>query len=339
MISDPQVCVIIAAWNAERTIARAVRSALAQRYVTEVIVCDDASRDATVAIARDCDDDTGRLSIITLGSNIGPGAARNVALVASRAPLVCLLDADDYMLPGRIARLLEAAGEGWDFAADDIVIVPEALDSELIELPEQNSTMTLRLPDFIRSNISRPGRPRAELGFMKPIMSRAFLDRNGLRYDETLRLGEDYALYVQALIAGAVFKVAGACGYVAVERGASISSRHSAADLKRIADFDLERLASSASLSADERNAVEEHRRATLNKYHYRMVLDIKRDRGLGEALRALMSMPEAWFYILAETLRAKFKAFAPGLSAGRMGQGEGKVRYLIGPQLNGGAR
>ncbi len=220
MISDPQVCVIIAAWNAERTIARAVRSALAQRYVTEVIVCDDASRDATVAIARDCDDDTGRLSIITLGSNIGPGAARNVALAASGAPLVCLLDADDYMLPGRIARLLEAAGEGWDFAADDIVIVPEALDSELIELPEQNSTMTLRLPDFIRSNISRPGRPQAELGFMKPIMSRAFLDRNGLRYDETLRLGEDYALYVQALIAGAVFKVAGACGYVAVERGA-----------------------------------------------------------------------------------------------------------------------
>ncbi len=68
------------------------------------------------------------------------------------------------------------------------------------------------------------------------------------------------------------------------------------------------------------------------------MVLDIKRDRGLGEALRALMSMPEAWLYILDETLRAKLKAYAPGLSAG-LGHGEGKVRYLIGPQLNGGAR
>lgn len=331
MTSDPQVCVIIAAFNAERTIARAVRSALAQKLVTEVIVCDDASRDATVAVARDCDDDTGRLSVITLPRNVGPAATRNVALASSRAPLVCLLDSDDYMLPGRIARLIAAGGDDWDFLADDIVIVPEALDSELIALPHQHTSMTVRLADFVRSNITRPGRPRAELGFMKPLMRRAFLERNRLSYDETLRLGEDYALYVQALIAGAVFKVVGASGYVAVERNASISSRHSAADLKRIADFDAACLASKAVLSDEERSALKAHLRATLDRYRYRVVLDTKAEAGMLEALRVLLGMPSAWFYIAAETIRAKLKAYAPRLSHGREGATEGKVRYLIG--------
>lgn len=334
MTSAPGVCVIIAAFNAERTIARAIRSVLAEGPVTEVIVCDDASRDATVAIARACDDGTGRLSVISLPSNMGPGAARNVALYASRAPLVCLLDADDYMLPGRISRLLATAGEDWDFLADDIVIVPEALDSEPIELPLERSIVTVRLADFVRSNISRPGRPRAELGFMKPIMRREFLDRNKLRYDGNLRLGEDYALYVEALVAGAVFKVAGACGYVAVERSTSISSSHSSADLKRMADFDRASLASTAALSADERDALREHLRATLNKYCYRVVLDTKRDGGMLKALRVLLGMPTAWPHILAETLKAKLQLYAPRISRQFIGRHGSKIRYLIGPPL-----
>ena len=339
MTSDPQVCVIIAAYNAERTIARAVRSALAQKFVTEVIVCDDASCDATVAVARDCDDDTGRLSVITQPRNVGPAATRNVALASSRAPLVCLLDSDDYMLPGRISRLIASGGDDWDFIADDIVIVPEALDSELIALPPQHTSMTVRLADFVRSNISRPGKPRAELGFMKPLMRRSFIERNSLRYDEALRLGEDYALYVQALIAGAVFKVVSASGYVAVERSTSISSRHSAADLKRIADFDAACLASSAALSEEERSALEAHLRATLDKYRYRVVLDTKSAEGMPAALRKLLAMPSAWPYIAAETIRAKLKAYAPHLSRGRERESEGKVRYLIGPPQSEGRR
>ena len=64
------------------------------------------------------------------------------------------------------------------------------------------------------------------MGFLKPIIKREFLQSHALRYDETLRLGEDYALYTQALIAGARFCVVGARGYVAIQRGTSISARH-----------------------------------------------------------------------------------------------------------------
>src|SRR5690606_5010054 len=77
---NDSVCVCIAAYNAEDTIARAVDSALRQSHVTEVIVVDDASMDGTVAIARQCDDGSGRLSVIVLERNGGPSGARNRAL-------------------------------------------------------------------------------------------------------------------------------------------------------------------------------------------------------------------------------------------------------------------
>ena len=71
------ICVCIAAYNAESTIARAISSALGEPNVSEVIVVDDASTDLTAARARQCDDGTGRLSVIVREMNGGPAAARN----------------------------------------------------------------------------------------------------------------------------------------------------------------------------------------------------------------------------------------------------------------------
>src|SRR5262245_1201511 len=97
------VAVIVAAHNAQGTIHQAVRSALEQEHVCEVIVVDDASRDGTAAEARLADDGSGRLAVIPLSENGGPSRARNIALVRSAAPYICVLDSDDYFLPGRIA--------------------------------------------------------------------------------------------------------------------------------------------------------------------------------------------------------------------------------------------
>ncbi|TYK94997.1 glycosyltransferase, partial [Streptococcus pyogenes] len=47
MASTTTVCVIIAAKNAERTIGRAIASALRETAVSEVVVVDDGSDDST----------------------------------------------------------------------------------------------------------------------------------------------------------------------------------------------------------------------------------------------------------------------------------------------------
>jgi succinoglycan biosynthesis protein ExoU len=329
------VCVIIAAFDAQATVARAVKSALCQEHVREVVVVDDASRDATAHVARLQDDGSGRLSVITLSENRGPAGARNVALDIAQSPLVCVLDADDYFLPRRIARLFESSRGDWDMLADDIIILPEGSD-EGMAAPLCEAAPTERglldLETLVLGNIGQPDRHRRELGFLKPLMKRSFLDRHGLRYDDRLRLGEDYALYTRALIAGARFRIVSACGYVAVERKASISAHHSGADLQNLVGFDEEVLSEGSLLSAAERAAVARHRTATLRKAHHRAVLDSKRKRGHLAALISLLHMPSAVPYILKETLRANFAsqlgAYAP--------LQQGGPRLLIGAPESG---
>ena len=255
------VAVIVAAHNAQGTIRRAVRSALEQGHVCEVIVVDDASRDGTPAEARLEDDGSGRLAIISLPENGGPSRARNIALEHSGAPYICVLDWDDYFLPGRIASLLTADEGPWDMLADDIVIVPEEAAHAQFSIASTDAPpLVLDLATFVSGNISHRTRLRGELGFLKPIIRREFLRDHGLRYDEHLRLGEDYALYTKALMAGARFCVVGARGYVATQRQGSISARHTAQDLQRMAQFDEQCLANSIGLSAREQAALAAHR-------------------------------------------------------------------------------
>lgn len=277
--------IIIPAWNAAPTIARAVRSALAQPEVGEVIVVDDCSTDVTVEHALACDDGSGRLEIVRQPRNQGPAAARNLAIARSRADFIALLDADDFLLPGRFAPLL--AIDGWDMIADNIVFVRdvavETFDPARIARFDA-VPMGIDLATFIDGNVSQPGRPRAELGFAKPVMRRAFIEKHGLRYDEALRLGEDYALYARMLALGGVFLRIRRCGYVAVERADSLSGRHATADLAALLAFD-RAFAQSATLLPEVRAALARHSRQLAIKLGHRSFLDTKRARGLSRAL------------------------------------------------------
>lgn len=287
-----QICVIIAAMNAEATIARAVASALAECEVAEVVVIDDASRDATAAAALSADDGSGRLHVHSVRANIGPAAARNLALARSTAPLVAVLDADDAILPGRFAALDDPAGD-WDMSADNIIFVPESEAADFTGLSAFATAGVAERMDFTRfvaANISHPQRPRGELGFLKPVMRRAFLDRHGLRYDARLRLGEDFDLYARMLLAGARFRLVAACGYVAIERPDSLSAKHAANDLAALVAADDRML--SGRLGIEQRAILGTHRAQCIQRWHHRHFLDAKRQRGLMGALFALRRSP-----------------------------------------------
>lgn len=308
MSAGSEIGVVVAAFKARNTVARAVRSALAQPEVSEVVVVDDASRDGTADAARAAEDGTGRLRVVELPANGGPSRARNRALDGLKAPFFCVLDADDFLLPGRFERLLASAPRDWDLIGDDIIMVPEQNRDAEIVLPRQGNgpAMQLDLVTFIEGNTPLPRRPRGELGFLKPVIRREFMVSHGLRYDETLRLGEDYALYARALALGARFHVVGPCGYVAVKRDDSLSTRHATSDLEQLVRFDERCLAALPGLSTEERAAFASHRRVTMRRYQYRALLDCKRDRGLLRALAMLARNPEAVPYVLTETVKAR---------------------------------
>ena len=105
--------IIIAAYNAGGTLARAIDSALSQTVPPlEIIVVDDGSVDNTARVAKGYGDAVRFAS----QPNAGPSSARNRGIALARGELVAFLDADDELLPhmletltGTLARFPDAA--------------------------------------------------------------------------------------------------------------------------------------------------------------------------------------------------------------------------------------
>jgi glycosyltransferase involved in cell wall biosynthesis len=105
-MAAPLVSAIVAVYNGEGCVARAIDSVLAQQFESfELIVVDDASRDATPRVLAGYGD---RIRVIRRKRNRGLAAARNCGVDHARGQFVAFLDADDMWLPGRLAKTVEA---------------------------------------------------------------------------------------------------------------------------------------------------------------------------------------------------------------------------------------
>jgi succinoglycan biosynthesis protein ExoO/succinoglycan biosynthesis protein ExoU len=144
--------------------------------------------------------------VIRHTANGGPSAARNSGLEAARGRWVALLDADDLYVPQRLAVLTEAGRSGeCDLVADNITLrCPQAGRCLRLEIPSAltDPGRLVTAAEFARHDRPFPGGFR-QLGYLMPLMRRAFLERHKLRYDADIWLAEDYVLYMKCLLAGA----------------------------------------------------------------------------------------------------------------------------------------
>lgn len=312
------VSVIITAHDAVATIADAVRTALAEPETAEVIVVDDASRDRTVAAAGAAGQGDSRLTIIRCAVNGGPAAARNRALAVATGDFVAVLDADDFVLPGRFSRLLAIPDA--DMMADNILFVAESTSpGDLPRMPPVRLDMIdIDLAGFVRANHSVRGSGRQEWGFLKPVMRRTFLLAQGLCYDEALRLGEDYDLYVRALQKHARFRVTTEVGYAARWRMDSLSSRHRTADLQALAAAAQAHTAMGG-LDGATRVALSLHARELRQRFLLRDFLDRRARTGRAAALLSSCRRPLTLLPIVRGVLADKLATRRPA-SASRIG-------------------
>ncbi|MDE2020266.1 MAG: glycosyltransferase [Patescibacteria group bacterium] len=103
--NKPLVSVIMAAYNAEKYIGEAIESMQAQTYTNwELIIADDAAKDATGRIADDYAKRDPRIKVIHLSKNSGQAIARNEAVKIAKGEYLAVLDADDLCLPDRFAK-------------------------------------------------------------------------------------------------------------------------------------------------------------------------------------------------------------------------------------------
>jgi succinoglycan biosynthesis protein ExoO len=220
---QPDVTFVIAAYNAETFLARAVQSALGQRDVSvEVVVVDDCSADGTVELARSFPPEM--VKVIALDKNRGPGGARNAGLEAASGRWIAVLDADDTVQSERLARMIRRAeAAGAQIAVDNLDVIREEPGTRETMFPHAHleGVSEITLADFIAANILFEG--TFNYGYMKPIFERRFIEEHQLRYDEKLRIGEDYIFLASALAKGGRCVVEPEPGYDYHIRDGSIS--------------------------------------------------------------------------------------------------------------------
>lgn len=103
----PFACVVVPAYNAEKTIRACVDSLLAQDYGKDrhtIIVVDNGSKDGTARILREFGDSITRVTERTRG----PAAARNVGILSGTGDIVAFMDADCVAEPGWLRGLVGA---------------------------------------------------------------------------------------------------------------------------------------------------------------------------------------------------------------------------------------
>lgn len=102
----PTISVVVPAYNAAATLARALDSVLAQTHPAhEIVVVDDGSADATGEVVARYASRGGETPVRYLRqANAGPSAARNRGVEAATGEWIAFLDADDWYYPQRLAR-------------------------------------------------------------------------------------------------------------------------------------------------------------------------------------------------------------------------------------------
>jgi glycosyltransferase involved in cell wall biosynthesis len=132
---------LVPAYNAAATVGGVVSGL--RPHVSEVLVVDDGSSDATAAAAS-----RAGARVLRLGSNVGKGGALRAGLadlLATPATHVAFVDADGQHDPADLPALLEAAAAGEEFVIGSRMAVPEQIPGYRYRTNEIGSRILTRM--------------------------------------------------------------------------------------------------------------------------------------------------------------------------------------------------
>ena len=215
MNDDISISVVIPAWNAEETLARAVESVLAQtRPSDEIIVVDDASTDGTVGLAKSYADQG--VSFLSLRERRGAAAARNTGIRGAKGRWIAFLDADDEWLPTKLEK--QAAAISANPEAPLVFCASEEFSSDGQSLGD-----TFRgWPVTVGSEAWKALLACNFVMTTTVVARRAVLLQLG-GFDETLKVAEDQDMWIRLALTGPPVYVPESLAHVHVQPG-SLSS-------------------------------------------------------------------------------------------------------------------
>ncbi|MBC7704404.1 MAG: glycosyltransferase [Rhodoferax sp.] len=194
----PLVTVVVPCFNAVRYIGAALRSVLQQGWpALEVIVVDDGSTDGSAACVKA---EFPTVAVVEQ-ANQGVAAARNRGMAHARGEWVAFLDADDVWLPGKLHAQFDALREeptarmacgAWQVWISD-ANTPPANYVQDIMAAASDSRRWAGPSGWIYAELLLD----CEVWTSTVLMHRSLLAEVG-HFDSTLRIGEDYDLWLRA---------------------------------------------------------------------------------------------------------------------------------------------
>ncbi|MFF4835614.1 glycosyltransferase [Streptomyces sp. NPDC001315] len=209
-MSDPTVTVIIGAYNAMPYLTRCLESVVEQSlgtYELECLAVDDGSTDGTgEELDRFAAKHPDTVRVVHQPNSGGPSGPRNVALGLARGRYVFFLDADDYLGPNALRRMIDMAERNSsDVTLGKYVGINCTVPVSMFEANQE-------VVDLATSRVWYALTPHK-------LFRRSFLDEHRLRFDEDVHIGEDRIFVTKAyLLASAISVVADEDCYFKVKR-------------------------------------------------------------------------------------------------------------------------
>ena len=112
MREAPLITIGIACYNAEKTIARALESAIGQTWSNkEILVVDDSSTDNSRALVEKIMENNGSVRMLKNDINKGVGFVRQKIVEHARGDFIAFFDDDDFSVPERVRAQYEKIKE------------------------------------------------------------------------------------------------------------------------------------------------------------------------------------------------------------------------------------
>jgi CDP-glycerol glycerophosphotransferase len=190
--TEPIVTVIIGAYNAMPYVTRTVQSVLDQSLGLdniELVAVNDGSTDGTGAELDRFAATWPGMRVIHQPNSGSPSAPRNVGLDLARGRFVFILDADDYLGPEALGRMVAMAEEN----GTDVVV------GKMVGLGGRRAPASMFGRDLPRTDVFS-SRVYWTLNPMK-LIRRSLIERLGLRFRTTLPATEDQPFVAAAYLA------------------------------------------------------------------------------------------------------------------------------------------
>lgn len=280
MDQQPRVTVVIPAYKAERTIRRAVDSALAQPGVAvRVIVVVDGRLDGTVERLAGYDS---RVTVRVNEQNRGAPFARNRGLAEAADPFVMFLDSDDFIEGPLLLGLAEAmTAAGADMGLGPMQVLKEEQGRRLPPV-----RVTFDSPEELFWNWMAHARLVAPCA---TLWRTEFVRRIG-GWDEAVQRNQDGELAMRAVLSGG--------RVVSTDQGRGVYVHHQSEDrITKRADVLEWRLKVAEMILARPSGVVSEQvKRGAVARYFYRVALNCHSRGQPGLAERALARSRELGF-------------------------------------------